>query len=557
MSLLKRLLFFSRVKYYKPKSLTHIFMLTSSPLKRLLVPLFLIVCMVSALGLLPHAARAALASSYIVSGAGNSTYNGTYTPNGTSGGVTVFRYYPGSNARFLFWNSTYSTWTLTTIPGNTPPYDYSNPGSNISTIPSSGWIVSNGVAPAPTVTAGATAPVITSISPTSATISSTVTLTGSGFTGATVVSVNGTNASTFSVVSDTSLSFTVPSGATSGTVSVTTSSGTGTSATSLTISPSTTGILSPRSLTLSSSTAGTATNHQFSLTTGTTYSIGSIGLQYCTTASGSCTAPTGLSTTAASLSAQTGATGFTLLSTTNGAPYLTRTAASIPASTALSFTLSNVTNPTSANTPFFVRVTSYAGTDGASGLVDAGTVSSSTGGQLSAYGSIGETLSFCVGTSITGVDCTTASGSSINMGTFSPNTPATGTAVFSAATNGASGYTVSVTGTTLTNPGGTATIPALASQTASAPGTSQFGINVAANTAPSIGAAIAGTGTAVAAATYATPNQFCFVSGDTLASVTGPTLGNTFTVSYLANVSPTQRASTYIANLTFICTPTF
>lgn len=531
-------------------------MFTSSPLKRLLVPLFLIVCMVSAVGLLPHAARAALASSYIVSGAGDNSYNGSYVPNGSAGGATTFQHNPGSNSRWLFWNPNYSMWTLTTAPTTAAAYDYSSSGGNISSIPSSGWIAS-GVAPAPTVTAGATAPAITSIAPTSATIGSTVTLTGTGFTGAAAVSLNGTNAPTFSVVSDTSLTFTVPSGATSGIVSVTTSSGTGTSATSLTISPSTTGILSPRSLILGSSTAGTATTHQFSFTTGTTWSVGSIKFLYCTTAANACVTPAGLSTTGATLSAQSGATGFTLMSATNGAPYLTRTAASIPATTALSFTLSNVTNPSSANAPFYVRVTSYAGTDGVSGPVDAGTVSSSTGGQLSAYGSVGETLSFCVGTSITGVDCTSASGSSINMGAFSTTAPATGTSMFSAATNGASGYTVSVIGTTLTNPTSTATIPALTTQTTSVPGTSQFGINVAANIVPSIGAAVAGTGTAVAAATYATPNQFRFVSGDTLASVTGPSLGNAFTVSYLANVSPLQKAGTYTANLIFVCTPTF
>jgi len=418
-------------------------------------------------------AYAALASSYVVSGAGNSAYNGTYTANGTCSGVTMF-----SNGSY--WLSYYPVWQLGPSGGCTPNYAYYNNGGSSTSVPSTGWIVNGGgTAPAPTVNAPVTG-------------------------------------------------------------------------------PTTTGILSPRSLTLGSSTAGTATTYQFSLTTGTTFSVGSLKFQYCTTASGTCTVPVGLSTTAATLSAQTGTSGFTLLNASNGAPYLTNASApTLNASTALSFTLSNVTNPTSANTPFYVRVTSYAGTDGASGPVDLGTVSSSTGGQLSAYGSVGETLSFCVGTSITGVDCTSASGSSINMGAFSTTTPAIGTSMFSAATNGASGYTVSVAGTTLTNPGGTATIPALTSQTASAPGTSQFGINVAANTAPSVGAAIAGTGTAVAAATYGTTNQFRFVSGDTLASVTGPSLGNTFTVSYLANVSPLQKAGTYTANLTFVCTPTF
>jgi len=533
-------------------------------IKKLLAYSLTLLVVGSFLAFVPQRAQAAIASSYVVSGAGDSTYNGTYTNNGTTlSGLPVFQKGTGAAARYLDsqFNSGVNFFSLESQFANssTRAYSQSTSGGNQDpTSSSSSWrVVNSGIAPAPTVTAGAAAPAITSFSPASAAIGSTVTLSGTGFTGTTAVSLNGTNAPTFSVVSDTSLTFTIPTSATSGTISVTPSAGTGTSATSLSVSPATTGILSPRSLTLGSSTAGTATTHQFSLTTGTTFSVGSVNFLYCTTAANACVTPVGLSTTGATLSTQSGAMGFTLMSASNGAPYLTRTAASVPATTALSFTLANVTNPTTANTPFYVRVTSYAGTDGASGPVDAGTVSSSTGGQLSAYGSVGESLSFCVGTSITGVDCSTASGTSINMGSFSTTAPATGTSVFSTATNGASGYTVSVVGTTLTSPTGAATIPALTTQTVSVPGTSQFGINVAANTAPSVGAAIAGTGTAVASATYGTANQFRFVSGDTLVSATGPTLGNSFTVSYLANVSPLQKASTYTANLTFVCTPTF
>src|SRR4051812_621956 len=47
--------------------------------------------------------------------------------------------------------------------------------------------------------------------------------------------------------------------------------------------------------------------HLFSFPVPTTASIGSVQFQYCTTAAGTCTTPTGLVTTAATMGTQTGA----------------------------------------------------------------------------------------------------------------------------------------------------------------------------------------------------------------------------------------------------------
>jgi len=66
-------------------------------------------------------------------------------------------------------------------------------------------------------------------------VGTAVTLSGSGFIGATSVKFNGTSATTFTVSSDTQVTATVPSGATSGTISVTTPGGTATSATSFSV----------------------------------------------------------------------------------------------------------------------------------------------------------------------------------------------------------------------------------------------------------------------------------------------------------------------------------
>jgi len=99
------------------------------------------------------------------------------------------------------------------------------------------------------VTAGGTAtsllnflavPTITGFNPGTAPPGSTVTVDGTGFGGVSSVKLNGVAAS-FSVLSRVQLRLTVPSSATSGTISVTTAGGTATSGSALSVSPRVTG----------------------------------------------------------------------------------------------------------------------------------------------------------------------------------------------------------------------------------------------------------------------------------------------------------------------------
>ncbi len=338
--------------------------------------------------------------------------------------------------------------------------------------------------------------------------------------------------------------------------------------------------ITSRSLTLvdgvtdGGSKPGGSVNHLFAFTlpsVGNT-NVGSIKFEYCTTATNTCTTPTGLTTTAATLGAQTGATGFTIDNTTNGSPHVTRTAAAVTAGTAVTIRLDAVTNPTTVGT-FFVRITTYASTDTTGGVTDSGTVAASTATQIVLTGTMPESLVFCTGGTVSttgGVpDCTTATSGSVTFNQeFSPTTTATATSQMAASTNAGFGYSITVSGTTMTS--GANTITAMSTAGVGVKNSSQFGMNLRANTTAT---AVPAFGTDVAAASngtnfkanplagYNTVDTFKFTSGNTVADSSnggvGPTDAQIYTASYIVNVPGSQPAGTYTTTLTYVCTATF
>jgi hypothetical protein len=302
--------------------------------------------------------------------------------------------------------------------------------------------------------------------------------------------------------------------------------------------------LAPRSVQVGSSGQGVVTSYTVNATTATAASLGSVKFEFCDTATGACVTPAGVITTGATLTAQSPA-GFTMINTTNGAPYIQNlTPGLVGAGTAMSYTLGNVTNPSTANLTYYVRITTYTGTDGSTGAVDTGTVALSTAQPVQLTGVTPEILTFCVGTSI-GANCTTVSGSTIDFGDFSPTATRTGTSVMQAQTNAANGYVITVNGTTLAS--GTNTIAALGAQTASTIGTSQFGLNLS----------VAGTGSGAVNANFGNGTLYRFNDGDQVAQAALPTDANTFTSNYIVNIGGSQAAGVYTATMTYICTASF
>ena len=327
--------------------------------------------------------------------------------------------------------------------------------------------------------------------------------------------------------------------------------------------------------------------HLFTLTLPTNGTMRSIKFEYCTAAANSvvnptCVKPTGLSTTAATLGAETGATGFSMVNTTDGAPYLTRPSGTVSgAPVNVTYRLDNVTNPSTVGS-FFVRVTTYASTDTTGASSDAGTVTASTNEPIVLDGTMPESLVFCTGANISktsGVpDCSTATSGAISFNQlFSPTDTASAVSKMAASTNAGFGYAISVNGPTLTS--GSNTIAGMASTGASQKGIAQFGLNLRANTSAAA-PGFPGTGPTASSeidltsdginlngrpsTDYATIDSFRFNTGDIVADSNFNTTGSAdpsdaqiYTVSYVANVPGSQPAGTYTTTLTYICTPTF
>lgn len=149
-------------------------------------------------------------------------------------------------------------------------------------------------------------------------------------------------------------------------------------------------------------------------------------------------------------------------------------------------------------------------------------------------------------------------GSAINFGSFSAASPTTATATFTVLNYTSYGYIAQIVGNPPTN--GATTLAAMSTTGSSVPGTSQFGINLVANTLPvSVGANpdTGAFGYGSAAPNYATPNMYRYASGETIALSTKSSGLTTYTISYLINVNSLIQGGIYTSNETIIVTGTY
>ena len=217
------------------------------------------------------------------------------------------------------------------------------------------------------------------------------------------------------------------------------------------------GSLTARKLTISDSrSAGTGVTYDFAFTTSVTTSIKQIDIQICDAASGTCNAPTGFASGTPTLGSDNIAgTGRTTTAPTANAFRVVVTTPASQATQAVTMSFTGVTNPSTANTTSYARITTYSDTgstviDGTDAVAFA--VLSST--SIAVTATVDPTLTFAI--------AAVSSGGSVNSATTNITTTATtipfstlssgstkiGAHDITITTNATSGYTTTVKGST-------------------------------------------------------------------------------------------------------------
>jgi hypothetical protein len=315
--------------------------------------------------------------------------------------------------------------------------------------------------------------------------------------------------------------------------------------------------IAPRSLTISDNQASsTGVTYKFTLGTSTAASMGSIRLQLCDNdpfLDTPCNAPFGLDFSSATLTSQTGETGFSKSAASTSNEIILTRAPQMASPGVSTYTISNVKNP--ANTgSYFGRLQTYGSIDATGSSIDGGGIAWVIASGVGVATEVPPYLDFCAGVSIVGTDCATAQGDYLNLGELSASQPKYGQTQLMAATNAQSGYSVTLGGTTLTS--GNNVISPMSGQT-SLPGTNQFGINLRSNINPAVGEDPTATGIAVATSGYDVPNHFRFSIGDVIITSNDSDNYKKFTASYIVNIVRGQAPGVYVSTVSYICLANF
>lgn len=329
---------------------------------------------------------------------------------------------------------------------------------------------------------------------------------------------------------------------------------------SLLIAPAASSLeLGRRSVNLSDNSVSTNASYKVDLQLSDASSpLGSIVFLFCDNSpliGEPCSAPTGFDATNASLASQSGATGFTISSASTSNKLVISRTPSAPAGSNLRYIFSGITNPSQSGS-YYLRLTTTTGTDATGTTSNQGGLAFAINSPVKINAEVPPYLTFCTGTTIAGYDCANASGDYIDFGELSLSHTSSGQQQLLAATNAKSGYSISLLGNTMTS--GNNTIQPLASNGSSQPGASQFGLNLVANSNPSIGANPSGPGqhTSVSAS-YNQSNSFRFRSGEVVASSSAATSFRKYTASYIVNVPSSQAPGVYATTMTYVALGSF
>ncbi len=204
------------------------------------------------------------------------------------------------------------------------------------------------------------------------------------------------------------------------------------------------------------------------------------------------------------------------------------------------YSSANSTNPSTANS----YSVSIAGTFGDTGSILVNVINDD---QVLVSATVPQSLTFSISDNTIGFGSLTSASARFATGDANGSGTETEAHNIIVGTNAANGYTVNLAGSTLTYGGNTITAIG-ATNSASTPGSEQFGLRMSAS-----------GGTGAVSAPYAA-DGFAFDSAafpDQIASAAGASANTTYSARYLANISPSTEAGAYTATLTYTATANF
>lgn len=312
-----------------------------------------------------------------------------------------------------------------------------------------------------------------------------------------------------------------------------------------------------RSLYMNSSVPGATTSYTVSFRYMSPQVVGSVDMLFCVDPIPyhPCVTPPGLDVSNATLSHQTGETGYSILSKSTNHIVLTRVP-SMMTSGGSSYTFDDIVNPTDTEQAFSIRLRSHGTTDATGPQVDFGSVRGQVTDGVVIETQVPPMLIFCVAQQVSD-NCTSTNDTYYSdMGTLSPDSTLTAQSQMAVGTNASGGFAITANGFPLS--AGTNVIDGPTTPTESTPGSNQFGMNLVENSVPAVGSNPEGTwANAVASPDYSTPNKYKYVPGDVVAFSPNVSLMKKFTVSYVVNSSESLRAGVYTTTINYIASGRF
>lgn len=314
-----------------------------------------------------------------------------------------------------------------------------------------------------------------------------------------------------------------------------------------------------RSLYMNSTSPGVTTSYTVSFQYMSALAVGSVDMLFCMDPIPyhDCVTPPGLDVSGATLSEQTGETGFSISQQSTNHIVLSRPAAMIAgSSTPSSYKFDNIINPEYNGEAFAIRLRSH-GTQNATGpQIDFGSVRGQIQTGIVIETQVPPMLIFCLAQEVA-YQCESTNDTYFSdMGQLSTTEALTARSQMAVGTNASAGFAITAYGSSLS--AGANVIDNIATPTESKPGTNQFGINLVANNSPLVGEEPEGEwANAIASPDYGVPNKYKYVNGDVVAYSPNVSLMKKFTVSYVLNASRSLPPGIYSTTINFIASGRF